>query len=190
MEVLSGTLAFPGGFAQTGGLTSLAGGGLASTSRMEILGGTVAGSGTIVADLNNAGGRVSPGASIGHLILDGDYSQGQDGILLIEIGGTAPGEYDVLEITGHATLGGALEVALIDGFKPSCGDVFEFMTFGSRTGEFTEVNGLNLGDGIYCELAYGPQSASITTVPEPATLCLLIGGLALGFAVRRREKAA
>jgi len=60
-----------------------------------------------------------------------------------------------MEITGHASLNGTLDIDLIEGFQPSFGDTFTFMTFGSRAGEFGTVNGLDLGNGLRFDLAYG-----------------------------------
>ncbi len=56
-------------------------------------------------------------------------------MLNIEIGGTSPGTgYDQLVITGTATLGGTLNVSLINGFTPASGDTFQILTFASRGG--------------------------------------------------------
>ena len=81
----------------------------------------------VVGDLVNNGGEYSPGASPAHSTIDGDFTQNA-GSLLIEIGGTNAGsQFDSLTISGAASLGGTLEVALINGFVPSFGQKFEFL---------------------------------------------------------------
>ena len=87
--------------------------------------GTLRGDGQIIGNVSNVG-VVAPGNSPGTLHIDGNYTQA--GKLQIEIGGTTPGsQFDMLDITGAATLDGTLEVSLIDGFTPSVGDVFEIV---------------------------------------------------------------
>ena len=63
---------------------------------------------------------VSPGMSPGTLSITGNYVQGADGTLSVELGGTVPGTlYDVLNVSGNATLGGKLQVSLTGGFVPT-----------------------------------------------------------------------
>ncbi|MEK6675519.1 MAG: hypothetical protein AABZ47_07685 [Planctomycetota bacterium] len=63
-------------------------------------------------------GQVAPGESVGSLIVDGDYEQLVGGVLIIEYEGLNPGEFDMLEVRGTATLGGRLEVHFRGGFSP------------------------------------------------------------------------
>ena len=49
------------------------------------------------------GGTVSPGASIGTLTINGNYTQNANGTLRIEVAGTSPGQFDVLAVNGHAS---------------------------------------------------------------------------------------
>ena len=80
--------------------------------------GMCSGSGTIAGDLNNAG-TVSPGNSPGLMTVEGDFAQSSAGTVLIELAGTTAGiEHDVLQVDGEASLGGTLEVSLLDGFSP------------------------------------------------------------------------
>src|SRR5207249_23258 len=68
------------------------------------------------------------------------------GALNVEIGGPTSGtDYDKLNISGSATLAGALNVSLLGGYCPE--GSFEIMTFASRSGDFGTKNGLNLGGG-------------------------------------------
>ena len=63
--------------------------------------------------LNN--GIVSPGASIGTLTINGNYTQSASGTLRIEVAGASPGQYDVLAINGRATLAGRLQLIRVGG---------------------------------------------------------------------------
>ena len=48
-------------------------------------------------------------------------------------------------IKGAATLDGALNIALINGFVPASGNQFQIITFTSRTGDFATKTGLTQG---------------------------------------------
>ena len=181
VEVTSGTLAFNGGFTQTAGLTSLNGGIIRSTSPLNILGGSVEGTGKIEADILNEAGLLSPGFSPGTLTIDGDYTQGPDGRLLMEIAGWQPGQYDVLNITGTAYLDGLLEISLLDGFMPQVGDTFDILKFVSYTGGFSSVTGLNFGGGRYFELNYFQDGIRLDTEEIPAPGALILASIGLSF---------
>jgi len=115
---------------------------------LALQGGTLKGEGVIdfgdsgAGALVQSGGALAPGASTGQLTIEGDYEQ-NGGALAIELGGLEPGtEYDVLNISGSATLGGPLEISLIDGFADAIqdGDSFTVLNAGSLTGTFSEIN--------------------------------------------------
>jgi len=96
---------------------------------------------TFNGDLVNKGGTLAPGSSPGKTQINGNYTQASDGILEVEIGGLKQGvEYDWLNITGNATLDGALDVDLFDlksgTFTLGEGDVFDILSAESITGEF------------------------------------------------------
>lgn len=147
VEVLTGTIRFGDQFIQTAGETLLNGGDLKFDRRSALLGGVLRGSGTVFGPLTNAA-TMSPGASAGALnifrnpfVLPGDYVQTTVGALNIELGGlTATNQYDVLNIEDEATLAGALNVSLINGFQPQKGNAFTIVTFGSRAGTFDTFN--------------------------------------------------
>lgn len=151
---------------------------------------TLSGSGSVALDVLNDG-TVAPGNSAGVLAIDGDFSQSSTGLLVIEIGGTLPGaEFDMLEISGSATLAGIFEVSLIDGFIPAYGDVFEVLTFDSLIGTFDDFVGLDISSGKRLVPVFGSNSLSLVAVPEPSSW-LLAAIAALGaLAVRRRRREA
>jgi hypothetical protein len=135
--------------------TTLSGGTLTVTGGGQVniqAGGVLGGSGTINANVTN-GGLVNPGGTgaAGLLTLNGNYTQTANGVLNIEIGGTNPGTgFDQLVISGTATLGGTLNVSLINGFVPTSGTAFQILTFGSASGTFATTNiDPSLGAPIY-----------------------------------------
>ncbi|HEX2517348.1 MAG TPA: hypothetical protein VH257_21780, partial [Chloroflexota bacterium] len=149
VEAQAGTLDIGSRYVQTAGATILAGGGLASMSGapLEIRGGSLSGSGTISTSVINAG-RLQPGSSPGGLHINGAYTQEPAGALSVELGGLTPGtQFDQLTVSRTATLDGALEVKLIGGFVPADGDAIQVLTFGSRSGVFSAISGLDLGGG-------------------------------------------
>ncbi|MEW6155801.1 MAG: hypothetical protein AB1813_00100 [Verrucomicrobiota bacterium] len=100
-------------------------------------------------------GLLSPGNSPGVINHNGDLTQ--NGTLLVEIGGRTAGAgspnvddgYDQLNVSGNLTLGGTLQIQLLNGFVPVLGDSFEFINAGSISGDFVNFSGLNLGEGLY-----------------------------------------
>jgi formylglycine-generating enzyme required for sulfatase activity len=64
-----------------------------------------------------------------------------DGELVMELGGLSGGsQYDQLDVVGALTLGGTLQVVLLDGFTPDIGDTFDILDFGSLGGaEFDAI---------------------------------------------------
>jgi T5SS/PEP-CTERM-associated repeat protein len=91
-------------------------------------------------------GTFSPGLSP-TVISAGDVSYA--GTLEIELGGTTPGtEHDQINHSGTATLGGILDLSLINGFIPGAGDSFDILDWGSITGNFSALNLPTLGGGL------------------------------------------
>jgi fibronectin-binding autotransporter adhesin len=137
------TFTVNGTFSQTDGATTLgAGGTLTATGGVNLLGGVLSGSGTVNADVVNAG-ELDVGASgtPGVLTVNGNYTQTAAGVLNVEIGGSLPGtQFDQLVIAGQATLDGTLNVGLINSFSPAPGDSFKILTFAGSTGGFATAN--------------------------------------------------
>lgn len=80
--------------------------------------------------------------------------------MLIEHNGYTQGlSYDLLSVTGAVSLDGLVDVAVLPGFAPQVGDVFTFLTYGSRTGNFASVDSLT--DGY-------TYPSPTTTLPTPS----------------------
>ncbi len=121
------------------GTVVLANGGLVQTPLATVRTlGTLSGSGTISGNVLNEG-VVTPGTGAGILNVSGGYTQSL-GTLGIELGGAGLGtEYDQLAVTGAVTLGGTLNVTLINGFNPASGE-FVIVQGGSVSGVFAVEN--------------------------------------------------
>ena len=102
-----------------------------------------------------SGGAVFPGSSPGTLTLEGDYAQTAGARLEIEISGApASARYDVLELTGSASIGGSLVIHFVDGFAPKAGQRFEFLTAaGGIRGAFAGVEVTGVAAGFAYTLA-------------------------------------
>lgn len=146
VQALTGTLSLSG-LTQNGGVTLLNGGTLAgSSSPLNFYGGMLQGAGIVNGNVANIGGVVAPGNSPGMLRIAGNYTQGPTGTLDIELGGVVSGtQYDLLDVTGAASLSGTLNVSLIDSFTPISGTVFRILNFNTRSGDFITTTGTNLG---------------------------------------------
>jgi len=116
---------------------------LSGTGSLNLNGGGLFGTGKITGAVKSSG-AVTPGnssTSTGILTETGAYTQNAGGTLDISIGGTTAGtQYDQLN-PSTASLGGALNTNLINGFAPTVGQSFTIMNFTSRTGTFASCDG-------------------------------------------------
>ncbi len=176
---------------------------------VSVDGGVLSGGGNINSNVfNSNGGLVSPGNSPGTLSIIGDYTQddpsqgGIDGELFIELGGLIAGdEYDVLDVSGTATLGGVLTTDFIDSgnglFSASAGDVFDILSAETIAGEFDLLTLAVLGDGLFWDVNYLTDFSgttdivrlSVSAVPVPAAVWLFGSGFLGLIGMARRKKA-
>jgi autotransporter-associated beta strand protein len=177
-----------------------------SSATLQLSGGELVGTGTVSkssvtgATLTNSGGTVSPhdivsGPLTGKLTINGSYTQSAGGKLLIDLGGSTTGNFDVLAVT-NAKLAGALDVKLVNGFTPTVGETFNFLTYsGTESGTFASYVGMDSGYS-YTVSSYGTGTGSgvtlkvltVAAVPEASTLfsaALMLG--TGGVLVRRRR---
>ncbi len=126
--------------------------------------GALIGSGTINANTVTNNGIVAPGDQLGALSVNGDYTQGADGVLNIQVGGnTAGAGYDQLQISEAAKLGGILNVSLVNGYRPAVGDVFTIVTAGGVSGSFAHIN--TSGMSVQANYASGAVTLTVTALP-------------------------
>ncbi|HEY5838344.1 MAG TPA: Ig-like domain-containing protein [Pyrinomonadaceae bacterium] len=139
LSMAGGTISNSQTFRQNSG--AITGGG-----NFNLTNATFFGRGNVTANLSLVNSNMNPGASPGVLNITGNYTQDSASDLFIELGGTLPGTgFDQLNISGTATLSGRLNVSVINGHCPE--GIYEFMTFGSRVGDFTTKTGLTTTTG-------------------------------------------
>jgi hypothetical protein len=144
-------------------------------------GGVIIGSGVIEGDVINNGGFISPGHSAGVIHVTGSYSQGANGSLVLEVGGANGNavvpEFDQLQISGSATLGGNLVLKTINGFTPDPNATFVPLGYSSANGNFASTSG-----NVQVTLASTGTNMKITGANPPAPK-------ALNIATRMRVEA-
>lgn len=89
----------------------------------------------------------------------------------------------------NANLAGELIITVSEDFATELGDTFFILDYTSRVGEFDQISGLQLTDGLALRPVYASQGLYLTTVPEPSTASLLGGGL-LALATMRCVRRA
>lgn len=157
------------------GLLKMNGGVLNAASVGLVPGGTLAGNGgTINAAIFN-GGTVAVGASPGALTVNGNYAQGPTGVLNVELGGTTQGvDYDLLQVNGTASLGGTMNVTMFGGFTGAVGNVFDVITYSSRTGDFATIN-FPSGFGMTATPNTTFYQLAIGSLPAPGAVTASVG---------------
>ncbi len=111
-------------------------------------------------------GDLHPGNSPGALAIHGNVYLAASTISDMQLTGTAAGsQYDQLNVTGTIALDGALSITLPNpGYRPTQGTQFQIMTFGSYTGAFTSMSGLDLGNRLQLVPAYTNNALTLTAV--------------------------
>jgi hypothetical protein len=173
IHVQSGTFDVAGVYNQISGSTLVdAGAALISSFNgdINIQGGTLGGNGSVgnptePADVTSSG-VVSPGASVGTLTIHGTYTQTVSGRLRIEVGGTGDTQYDRLVVTGDVTLGGILELTLVNGFTPVANNTFQPLTYGARlnNSRFAGVAGATISSSLVFQANPGAADVALVTV--------------------------
>ncbi|MCX5685001.1 MAG: PEP-CTERM sorting domain-containing protein, partial [Planctomycetota bacterium] len=128
-----------------------------------------------------------PGHSPAAVSFEGDLVLGSGAHLVAELAGTTPGsQYDQVGVGGLASLDGTLDVVLLGGFAPACGDTFDLFDFANFDGSFDAVNLPALGGGLSWDASGLYSTGQLGVVPEPATLTLV--GLGLAASLLRGRK--
>ncbi len=101
--------------------------------------GPVAGDGDYAGNVAFAGtftvGNSPESVLVGNALLESSAS------LQMEIGGLAEGsQFDHLQAIGSLTLGGALNISLLQGFKPNPGDIFDLFDSPNLSGAFESIS--------------------------------------------------
>jgi arylsulfatase A-like enzyme len=101
-------------------------------------------------DLFNGGG-------VGSLQVKGSFEQLDSGRLFVDVAGS--GQVDSLAISGEAWFDGDVVIDLVNGFTPTAGDLFPFLTAGSLT-----LNGIRL---------LGPDASLFAPIVDNAGISLM-----------------
>jgi hypothetical protein len=182
-------------YTQSGAGASLKVDGTVQAITAIINGGTVSGSGTINAAIENNGGNVNLDPS---KLTVASYTQGPGGVLTIYIDGTGPGQFSLLDVLGNASLDG--NVTFDFGFTPTAGETFTFLTAGDLVspGVFSSDTFSGFGCAT-CTLDYNYGSdgsvvldinGTTSTTPEPSVFLLLAMGIALMTIPRKYRNTA
>lgn len=153
--------------------------------------GVLEGSGNVIGDVFVNGGTVAPGSSPGVLSILGDLHM-DGGVLEIEIGGSNPDEFDVIDISGFANLtNGTLLVSLIEDFIPVADDEFKFLSAGLGLTDFDlSIQLLGLPDGIDLQIQQDLSGLTLmaqVNVPLPAPVWLFGSALGILGLVRAKQ---
>ena len=133
------------------------------------------GTGVVNGNVVNSG-IVSPGASIGTLTINGNYTQNPSGTLRIEVAGASAGQYDVLVVNGRANIAGRLQLVRVGNFTLQVGDQITFLTasggvsgtFGNVENDFLatgSVDGLRRHLPVECRRSRRPSRAPLRNSP-------------------------
>jgi autotransporter-associated beta strand protein len=126
-------------------------------------GATLGGDGAITGAVTlESGATVAPGANAGTLSVGG-ITFDADSIFAVELGGLSAGEFDVLSVTGDASLAGTLDVSLLGVFEPMLGDDFTILEAATVDGTFAAVTG-DPGPGLSYELAYSATDVVLSVI--------------------------
>jgi hypothetical protein len=153
------------------------------------------GGGSIIAANVTNSGTMQFGANTS-LLVAGDFTQTSTGILTDYVGESGALHSPFIDISGDAYLNGTLDLSLISSYTPKFGDTFYLVYYDDYNGMFSNVNGLNIGNGLEWELFYDPEDIRIVAengpvnTPEPETLTsLILGATAILIQLKfRREK--
>ncbi|MEW6647451.1 MAG: autotransporter domain-containing protein [Pseudomonadota bacterium] len=143
---LTGTNTYSGATTISGG-TLAVNGSLTNSAVTVNSGGTLGGSGSIGGAVTvNSGGTLAPGNSPG-LLTVGSLTLGAGSTTTMEIDGTTRGtQYDAIDVTGTATLGGTLN--LVFGYTPTVGDSYTLIDAAAINGDFSTIATSGLGAAL------------------------------------------
>ncbi len=138
--------------------------------------GSFTGGGTVFLD-----GALSPGDAPADVSFGGDLLFNSSSQYDADLGGTAAGSYDAVNVAGLLGLNGTLDVTFSPGFDPAAGDQFQILRWGSLNGTFASVELPTLSTGLVWNLSglytNGEISVEASAAPEPGTFLLLGLGL-------------
>lgn len=133
-------------------------------------------------------GTLSPGNSPGTMTFSSNLTLLNNSLLVLEIGGTNPTDYDHLIVEGTLAKAGSVLVTNL-GYIFVGGETFDFLDAANWAGSFSLLTLPTLTGGMtWNQSLFETQGIlSVTAVPEPSTLGAAGAGLALLLFLRRRR---
>jgi hypothetical protein len=159
------SLVTTGNYTQTAGETSLTDAAstlTATASLVDIQGGALSGLGTVAPALR-INGTVAPGESPGVLTVNGDYTQTAGGVMIADIAGILPADYDRLVVSGTATIDGTLELNTDPVYSPlmAAGTTHRVIAANALVGVFASVENVEpFANGRYFDIDYDRVAAA------------------------------
>jgi hypothetical protein len=132
---------------------------------IQMLGGKLSGTGIIEGDVENAAGSLNVGSDLtGAIAINGNYTQGANASLLLDLSGSngQAGQYDLLKISGVASLNGGLNMGAPSGTDPGQTTIVP-LAYGSVSGGFSVV-------GASTQVTFTQNGALVTADPPPRFL--------------------
>ena len=124
-------------------------------------------------NLDNTGGTVKLGHSLGITAVSGNYSQDTNSTLAIDIRGLHAGiEYDVLKVTGLVVLDGMLDIYW-DYAGLAQGDSFNILVADTITGVFSSIRTPQISEGLVWKISYSTDGSGediVTASVVPAQI--------------------
>jgi hypothetical protein len=175
------TVGAGGSYAQTGGKTTVNGKLALSTAEertdesdsapgaaaIRIVKGSLFGNGGTIAAYLSSSGTVVPADStitVGKLKISGAYTQSAAGALDANIAGAKSGQFNVLNVSGAANVGGTLNIKLLNKFVPLIGAEFEILTARRVNGTFAKVKGTSINSSEHFTVTYNSDNVTLTVV--------------------------
>ena len=162
----SGEARFLPGYTQWSGTTWMSN--LWFRGNMTLEGGTLFATGGFYDNVTNRG-RLEIDTRVGGLMVRGVYVQGSTGELAATV--RLPASATVLEIDEDSHVDGRLSLVITNSI-PSPGEIVTVFSTRRRTGEFAQVSGLGIGNGLRWEKTYEPWGLYLTTAQSPQRLTL------------------
>jgi YVTN family beta-propeller protein len=177
--------ASPVAFNLNGG-TAQVDGTMSASKGVNVTGGTLSGNGIIasnvsMAGMTQAGDIPNPGILTVGSNGVGSYAQTSAGAYDVVIGGlTAGTQYSQLNVPPSASLGGTLNVSLINGFTPAAGNQFVILTAGSLSGQFVTTNLPALPPNLSWMVNYSSTQVVLSVMSSNSNFTLTVTTLGTG----------
>ena len=141
-----------------------------ASGTIKIAKGSVFGNGGNLAANVLSGGTITPAdlpTSTGKLKITGNYNQVSAGALNANITGANSGQFNVLSVSGNASLAGTLNIKLLNNFVPLIGATFQILTARRVEGTFANVTGTAINSDEHFTVTYNSNNVALEVVSGP-----------------------